>query len=187
LKSPARIVLAALGNSPWVPLDYIQHPFQVSIAGLMSSGAAFTWSVQYTYDEISFDQAKEDVTIARAGTTATVTWPNHDMVTGDSTIILGSGSAALDSQVDTGGRPISSDITVVDASTFTYTVANTGPTVSNGFAKAMRLRVFPHAVLTAVTTRLDSNFNLPCKGLRYQITAYTSGRLIGLVTQGGPP
>jgi len=186
VKSPAKIFLAAVGNSEFVPLDYIQHPFQVTIAGLLSSTGNFTWNVQYTYDEMNKD-ASEPVTIARAGTTATVNWTDHGMVTGDSVIISDSGSSNLDSLQSAAGRPIAQDITVTNDNVFTYPVANSGATTDNGYARAMRFRMFPHAVLTALTIRQDSNFNLPCKALRFKITAYTAGRLIGLVTQGGPP
>lgn len=186
MKSPARVVLSAVGNSAWVPLDYIQHPFQVTMAGLLSSTGNLTWGVQYTYDEMNWDTA-EPVKISRTTTVATVTWANHDMVTGDSVIIGSADSSNLNSAQDSGGRPIAQDITVVDDNTFTYVVANSGAAADLGFAKALRFRVFPHSILAALTVRSDSNFNLPCKGLRFKITAYTAGRLIGLITQGGPP
>src|SRR5438105_13323018 len=96
MKSPAKIFLSAVGNSPFIPLDYIQHPFQVTIAGLLSSTGNLTWSVQYTYDEMNKDTS-EPIAIARTGTTATVTWTDHGMVTGDSVIITDSGSSNLDS------------------------------------------------------------------------------------------
>lgn len=185
MKSPARVILAAVGNSEWVPLDYIQAPFGVTMAGLLSSTGSLTWSVQYTYDEMNKDSS-EPVKITRAGTTATAVWANHDMVTGDSVIITDSGSSNLDSALNPAGRLIAQDITVTDDNTFTYTVANSGAAADNGYARGMRFRVFPHAVLAALTTRADSNFNLPCKALRFKVSAYTSGRLIGLVTQGGP-
>src|SRR5258708_2667525 len=158
MKSPARVVLSAVGNSPWVPLDYIQHPFQVTMAGLLSSTGNLTWGVQYTYDETNWDTA-EPIKISRTTTVATVTWVNHEMVTGDSAIVQNSGSSNLDSAQDSGGRPIAQDITVVDDNTFTYPVANSGAASDNGFAKALRYRVFPHSILTGLTARSDSNFN----------------------------
>lgn len=187
MKSPVRVLLSALGNSPWIPLDYIQTPFGVTLACMPSSDWNGTYSVQYTYDAMD-DQEDTLVSIARTTTSAAVVWPNHDMVTGDSVITYATGDANLDSAKDASrGNPIAQDITAVDASNFTYVVANSGAAAGGVNSKAKRLRVFTHAVLVAQTGRLDSNFNLPCQAVRLKVTAYVAGRLTMIVTQGVGP
>lgn len=181
MKSPARVILSALGNSAWVPLSYIHTPFDTTMACILSSDGNLTYSVQYTYDQMD---NSEDVlaTFSRTTTTVTVIYPLHGLSTNDSVITYASGDANIDSLKDSGNRPIAQDITVVDVNTFTYTVANTGLTA--GSLNVKRFRIFPHAVLTTLTTRQDSNFNLPCSGVRLKVTAFTAGKVEMMVTQG---
>lgn len=178
---PIRIgPLSAAGNSNWIPLDSQQVAFAVALAGIPSSGAVLTWKVQHTFDDLSSDSERQ-VSIARVGTTATVTDANHGLSVGDSIIVMGAG-APFDTAGFTGAA---ADVaSVVDANTYTYTVANSGATASAAGARAKYLRVFDHAVLTGQTARADGNYAFPCAACRFVITAYTNGTLLGEVRQG---
>lgn len=183
MKSPAYVTLAAVGNSPWVPLSYLQAPFGVTMACTLSGAGNLTYSVQYSYDgqDVSNSQL---VTIVRTAGSANVLWPDHGLVTGDAVITTATGSPNLDSATDADNRPIAQDITYVDENNFTYVVANSGATFGAQPSRCRRFRVFTHAVLAALTARADSNFNLPCQFVRLKVTAYTAGKITMAVTQG---
>lgn len=181
MKSPARVILAAVGNSAWVPLSYIHTPFDTTLACILSSDGNLTYSVQYTYDQMD---NSEDVlaTFTRTTTTVTVTYPGHGLSTNDSVITYASTDANIDSLKDSGNRPIAQDVTVVDANTFTYTVLNSG--LALGSLNVKRFRIFTHSVLATLTARQDSNFNLPCSGVRLKVTVFSAGKVEMMVTQG---
>lgn len=167
--------LSANGNSVWIPVNRLQPQFKVSVFGLPSSGAVLTWKVQHTPDDLSVD-AERQVSIARAGTVATVTDTAHGLSVGDSIIVMGSGSTNLDGTYDVA--------TVVDANSYTYTVANTGATASASGTRAKYLRVFDHATLVGQTGRADGNYAFPVSAVRFVISGYASGSFWGEVQQG---
>lgn len=184
MKSPVYVTLAAVGNSVWVPLSYLQAPFGVTMAVMLSGAGNLTYSVQYTYDGQDAANTLAEAVITRTATSANVLWPDHGLVTGDAVITYATGDPNLDSAKDSAGRMIAQDITYVDENNFTYVVANTGLAVSQQPARVRRFRVFTHAVLAALTARADSNFNLPCQMVRLKVTAYTAGKVSMAVTQG---
>lgn len=185
MKSPVIVSLSAAGNTPWVPLNYVQASFHVSLAVLLTSGATLTYSVQHTYDEPGDDGIRRDLSIARAATVATVTQTAHKLSVADSVMIDGTGSSQLDCQLDSQNRPIAWDVaSVVDANNFTYTVANAGPAASGPNPRSKMLRVFNHSVLVGLTARADSNYNFPPQAVRLKITAYTGGTADLIIAQG---
>lgn len=185
MKSPVTVSLSALGSTPWVPLNYLQQSYHVSLAVLLSSGASLTYTVQHTYDGLSDDFIRRDLVISRTTTVATVTETAHKLSVGDTTIIDGSGSSVLDCQLDAAGRPIPWQVaTIVDANNFTYTVANSGAAAAGPNVRGKNLRVFPHAVLAALTARADSNYNFPPTAVRLTIGTYVSGTADLLIIQG---
>lgn len=169
------VTLSAAGNSNWIPLNRLQVPFGVSLAGMISSGAVLVWKVQHTFDRLDSD-AERQISISRAGTVATVTDPAHKLSVGDSIFIMGSRSTNLDGNFDIA--------TIVDANTYTYTVVNTGATVSAGGTRVKSLRVFDHATLTAQAGRADGNYAFPVSACRLVVTAYTSGNVTLDLLQG---
>ena len=69
------------GNSPPIPLDINQGPFTVSIATILVTGAA-TWTVQYTYDNLSLGAPSVWFTLGSiSGATATTDALLHAPVT----------------------------------------------------------------------------------------------------------
>lgn len=170
---PTKVTLSALGNSVWVPLDYIQAPFAVSLAAILSSGAVLTYSVQNSFDPVN---ELRPISISRAGTVATVTDVNHGLSIGDGIVISGSGDANLDTQ-------IANVATVLTANTYTYTVANTGLTSSTS-ASAANMRQFPDANLFAQTARGEGNYAFPTRACRLVVSAYTSGVVELIILQG---
>lgn len=169
------VTLAAAGNSAWIPLNRLQVPFGVALGGMPSSGASLTWKVQHTFDRLDSD-AERLITISRAGTVATVTDAGHKLSVGDSIIVAGSRSSVLD-----GTNDIAS---VVDANTYTYTVANSGATASANGTRVKSLRVFDHATLVGQTARADGNYAFPVSACRLVVTTYSSGNVTLDVLQG---
>lgn len=172
---PTSIIMAAQGNSTWTPINYLQNTFGIGLAVILSSGASLTATVQHTHDDPAIDR-RHIISIARAGTVATVTDALHGLSVGDSAVITGSGDTNLD-----GDREVA---TVVDVNTYTYTVVNTGATASSVNTYAQNFRVFNHAVLVNLTARADSNYAFPFQAVRLRLPTYSSGRCELLITQG---
>lgn len=158
----------ATGNGPWVPLNYIQNAFQVSLFVNPGTGVTLAAKVQLSGDDAEANVRA--VSITRVTTTATVVDTNHGLITGDSILVTAAGAP-----FDTSATPFSADVTVVDANTYTYTVANTGPTTAQSSAKVRSLRVFDHATLNAVTARANGNIAFPVKAARLQIATLSGG------------
>jgi hypothetical protein len=193
---PVRVVLNAVGASAWIPIDYTEAWFGVGVAVVPSEDSNLNYTVQHTFDSVDpFDYQNTIplVTIARATTTATVTdlgpyGIGHGLTTGDSVIITSSGSpTVLDSQAPAPPFPpigtIGWTVTVVNTTSYTYTVANSGPTSDNGNAKVARLRVFP-STLAAQTARGTVTYNYPVRAIRLVINSGTTGYADMLVYQG---
>lgn len=166
---------AAPAVTAWIPVNYLQVDFAISLAGIISSGASLTWQIQHTFDDPG-PQGLVDVKITRAATVATVVHPNHHASVGDSIVVIEAGDANLNGTYDIAS--------IVDANTYTYTVANTGATADIGCSKLNLLRVFTHASLTGQTGRADGNYAFPIQALRGRVTVWASGTLDLLVLQG---
>ncbi len=194
---PVRISLNALGHTQWVPIDYIESWFGVSVAVVLSFDGNLGYDVEHTFDD---PRPQTDdpyqictVSISRSGTVATVTdaGPNgigHGLIPGDSVIVTGSGSTYLDSQPAAFGTgTVGWTITGTPTTTsYTYTVANSGPTSDNGNAKVSRQRVFNEPNLTNLTARASDYYAYPIKAVRLYIKSYTAGFADLLVLQGLP-
>lgn len=50
---PVRLTVGSLNNSAPIPLDTYQDPFNTSLAVVLSAGASLTYTVQYTFDDIT--------------------------------------------------------------------------------------------------------------------------------------
>jgi hypothetical protein len=179
-------VSGAPGNSAWVPTSYYQNPFSVSLEYSPSSDAAGppVGAVQHTFDDPQLLRQPQSLT--RAATVATVVYPGHGLLTGDCLMVFGSGDANLDTAIGIGA-----DITVVDANTYTYVVANTGALAGLiGTTRIVTLRVANHKDMgpggTSVpgTTRVDGNYAFPVRAARLRMSALSAGSASLTVTQG---
>jgi len=50
--TPQVISLSALGSTAWIPVDYIQNPYNINIAIVLSNTPNLTCKVEYTLDDI---------------------------------------------------------------------------------------------------------------------------------------
>lgn len=166
------VTIGSATSSAWQPIDYKQKAFAVGLAGIISSGASLTWKVQHTFDDLG---RLQPFTASRTTTTATVTLPDHGLTAGDSI------------QVQYAGAPFDGYYAVAsvsDQNTFTYTVANSGAAASLPTAQLVAMRVFDNSVLVSQTGRKDANYAFPVTACRLVCTAYTSGKVTLIVTQG---
>lgn len=166
----ASVTVGSATFSSWVPVHSAQNPTGISLGCTISSGATLTYKVQHTFDNPS---NLVDVAISRTTTTATVTYKDHGLVVGDSVIVEGAG-APFD-----GVYAVAS---IVDADSFTYTVANSGSTGTRE-GRLARCRVFDHSALTAKTANSDGNYSFPIAACRLVVTSYTSGKVTLTVRQ----
>jgi hypothetical protein len=194
---PIRVTVTAVGNSQWIPLDYLQNAFAVALAIIPWSTVTGTpsYTVQHTFDDLGAPKLQTDlVSISRTTTTATVTdlGPDglgHGLSTGDNVILWGTNSTNLDSPktaVANEQGDLGWDVTVTGNTTYTYTVANSGPTAAQGYVR--RLRVFSNddSRLVAASTRVDGNYGFPPRACRLKVTTQAAGAVDFLVLQGAP-
>lgn len=195
---PIRITVAAVGNSQWIPLDYMQNAFAVALAIIPWSTVTGTpsYTVQHTFDDLASQspQTNPQVSITRSGTTATVTdtGPDglgHGMSTNDNVIISGTGTSLDTPKTATANEngDLGADITVTGNTTYTYTTANSGPTAATP-ARVVRLRVFNNGDTRLVTAavRVDGNYAFPPRACRLKVITQATGAVDFLVLQGAP-
>ena len=189
----------ANGNSQWVPVSSRESWFGIGLAVVLSSGASLTYTVQFTMDypfiPADGDMIWPNASITRSGTTATVVDSGnnglgHGLSVNDSVIIKGTGATNLDSPGPAAGLGVG-DVgvtvaSVVSSTSWTYTVANSGPTADTGNTKIARLRVFNHATLVGLTARNNGSLNYPVQAVRLNVTGYSSGFADLIVLQGMP-
>lgn len=168
----ARVVVGSATKSAWIPLDPAQSPFAIGFGVTLTAAAVLTYKIQHSFDNPNRGVA---CTITRSTTTATLVLTDHGLTTSDSVVVSGAG-APLDGTYDVAS--------VVDADTITYTVANSGATLSSPGAKVAVMRVFDHPTVTAKTTATDGNYAFPVKAMRLNVTAYTSGKATLTALQG---
>ncbi len=177
---PIKVTQAAAGASPWIPLDYLQRPFNVSLTVTFSEDASgITASVEFTTDNPNpgRKEANPVVSLTRTTTAATLTLANdHGLSTGDSVTVYGSGSSNLDGTYAVASTPTSKSLT--------YTVLNSGATVGANSTQAILFHVFPHDFLAGLTARADGNFAFPVTAVRINNTAWTAGSTTLEVLQG---
>lgn len=189
----AYVTLGAQGNSPWIPIDYLQNAFGVGIGVWLSEDGNLTYSVQHTFDDPSLPRTP--IKIARVAGTATVTFPwPHGLTTADSIIVMNSGSTQLDSQLftatngspgNTGGQAVGFDIaSTPTTTTLTYACTNAGPTSDGGNAEARVQRAFNHISLVAQSARNDGNYAFPVMAVRLKCNSFTAGLVTMAVVQG---
>ncbi len=161
---PTSVRLSAAGFSPWIPINRMSDSFGIGFGVKLSSGASLTYSVQHTFDDIYAQ--REDLTISRSTTTATVTMVNHGLSVGD-WIYISNAGAPFD-----GFFAVAA---VTNLNVFTYTVLNSGATAASLLARIQTARVFEHAVVTAKTASLDGSYLYPPRAIRLAVTTYSSG------------
>ncbi len=171
---PTTITAGAGGVTAWVPVDYRQNAFAIGLGCVITSGASLTYSVEHTFDS-PYDLVPFYAT--RSTTTATATITDHQLTAGDSIKVMHAG-APFDGEYLV--------VSVSDANTIVYTVANSGLTVSMAGAKVNTTRAFSNAVIAAQTADKDSNYAFPIRAIRLNVTTYSSGKVSLTIIQGNP-
>lgn len=178
MRSPIKVTVSGgAGISPWIPLDYLQRPFNVSLFAILSNTSDANYTVEYTPDNPNSAKGNTVASLTRSTTVATLTMSSpHEAKVGDSVITVNTGDPNLD-----GVHQVAS---IVSATVLTYTVANTGLTAQAGYAQAIICRVFPHAFMAAQTSRQSGNFAFPCWAVRLNVNTATTGDVTLEVIQG---
>jgi len=171
---PTRLTKGAAGFTAWCPMDYGQNAFGVSLGAIVTSGASLTYKVQHSFDS-PYDLVPFYAT--RTTTTVTATIPDHQLTAGDMVNVVGAG-APMD-----GSYAVAS---VSDANTITYTVANSGVTLSKPGANVNLMHVFDNSVITGKTANADSHYAFPVTAIRVNVTSYTSGKVTLTIIQSSP-
>ena len=198
---PVKVTVNAVGYSAWIPIAYNESWFGIGVAVIVPVSATGTYTVQHTFDDPSYAMqldGSNTITIARVTTTATVTdfGPNglgHGLSVGDSVVVSGSGSPTiLDSQPPAVGDPLAgvgrgivgwNVASVPSSTTYTYTVANSGPASDGGNAHVCRMRVF-NSTLSAQTASGTVTYNYPVRAIRLSVSALSAGFIDMIVLQG---
>ena len=179
-----------VGFSRWIPHDFWQTPFGVGLALVFASGSTANVTVQFTADDLGEAARRPALGISQTTTVITVTDagdPNALFPTNPGTPIGTHGLLVGDYvRLDQTGIGIDGDYnvaTIVDATHYTLTSTISQSAISTS-ATLKAARVFPHAVLAALTARTYSNYAFPVRGSRL---VYNSGAGVAglLVWQGG--
>ena len=158
---PVSVTLSASGASQWAPVNcYSEGP--IGLYFDITSGATLTSKVQLTADDLIDDKY---CAIAQSGTTATLVLFDHGLSVGDSVVVMGAHPADLD-----GERTV---VSVVSVNIVTYTATNSATRAVE--ARAIPLRVFDHASMSAMTAKTQGSQATPVTGIRLNNTAYTDG------------
>lgn len=167
------VTQGAAGATAWQPLNPKCDNFQVGFGVTLTGTVNLTYKVQHTFDDPGENLP---VYITRSTTTATLTLTDHGLATTDTITVSGAG-APLDGTYAVAG--------VTDANVITYTVDNSGVSVSNAGATVSRMRVFDHPTVTSKTTLQDGNYAFPISAMRLNVTSYTSGKATLTIIQSG--
>lgn len=159
--------------SSWIPCNLHASTFQIGLGVTLTSTVNLTYSVQHSFDN---PDANLPCYITRSTTTATLTLVDHGLTTSDSIIVKGAG-APLD-----GTYAVAS---VSSADVITYTVSNSGVTISGSQATVAPMRTFNHSILASKTTAADGNYAFPVAAIRLNVSSYTSGKATLTFIQSG--
>lgn len=174
---PITLRLTAAGYTPWVPINRLQTSFNVGLAVVLSSGASLTYSVEYTLDDPRNPaNLTQQFTLSRTTTVLTVVKALHALSVGDWVNLYGNGGAPLDGEFQVAS--------VVDANTFTVTVANSGLSAGNGVGWLQTMRATSLAAMAAKTATVASSLTFPVIATRLHVSTYGSGTADFNVIQG---
>lgn len=179
--------LAAAVSSPWI----IPGPMMISpglgLALTFSFNANLTVSVQHTLDDPQ--QNPRAVTLARAGTSLTITDNGHNLNAGDNVLLSNPNQDPNNIWAGTAPVGTSYDIaSITDANNYVVTVANAGSAAGTGFVQSFRVFNSDDPRVVGVTGappgRVDSNYAFQIGALRLKCTAWTAGTTTLTVQQG---
>ena len=184
--------LAALGNTPWLPVIYNQANFNLAVAVTLTNGASLTYTIQHTFDEptdvqerfVAVSQTTTVLTVTDTGPPASsgvgISVGGHGLIVGDSVVLLNTGIG-----VD-GTYAVA---TVPSATSYTLTSAISQSATGSTNSAVKTFRVF-NSTLAASTTRgsvaygANTNNNAPITQLRLNISVYASGTATIVYIQG---
>lgn len=169
-----RGLTGAGAKGAWIPLNQIQLGPNVSLFGVISNGASLTYTVQYTPGGPQDPLIASSIT--RVAAVATVVLPNHGLTAGDCVEIERAGGAPFDGVFDV--------VSIVDANTFTYACANSGPLVANGDLLVRPMPVYSVTGMTAQAARATAALTNPASAVRIIMASFVSGSVDFYVLQG---
>lgn len=158
-----------------IMLNYIQTSFAVGL-WLYFTGTTLLATVQISGDDPTTNR-RQPTSLTRVAALATMVDNGHNLVTG-STIFVGGAGAPFDTPA------IGADVTVVDANTYTYAVANSGPLAAQVGIQVSHLRWFNHATMAAMAASTNGNLAFPTRACRLNVATLTAGFVDFLVLQG---
>jgi hypothetical protein len=175
---PAHVSVGATGPSNWVPIDYLEAGFGIGYRCTAQEGASVTYKVQHGFllgEPISL------ANLTRSSGTATATWrvgtddytASVGLQTGDC-VLMGGYGAPFDGVFT---------VTVASGTSFTFTVANSGPT-SSTTGLCQRVQVADDPIVVGATGSTEGNIAFPIWALRLNATAYVSGAVNMSIYQG---
>lgn len=181
---PTFVTLAAVGQTQWLPIDYIQLAFGLTVAVTFDTVGALTYTVQHTIDDLSPAAYRLAASVSQTTTVITVTdngpqGLGHGLVAGDYAQLQGTGFANIDGPYTVATAPT--------ISTYTLTSAVSQTATGIPSSQVLTARVFNNTGLSAQTTKGLANYAFPITGVRLNITAYTAGRATLAVLQGAGP
>jgi hypothetical protein len=183
----------AAGQTPPIPVDYMQPTFNVALGVIPSAAATgLSCSAQYTMDDqsikrqVNWSQTTTTVTItdgpqAQGGSSSLASQLNpHGLVTGDTVTIEGSGSGQPGAFTSFDGNYT---VTVTGANTYTITVVPSQ--TASGDARVITQRWVTSTVVPGATAaRLYANTTQPATAFRFVVAALTTGTVDFIVIQG---
>lgn len=177
---PTKVSVAAVGNTPWVLLDYLQLAYNVGLAVTFQSGSSLTVGVQFSLDgpdnqrSVAASQSTTTITVTDTGSDGN----GHGLSVGDDVVLTQTGVANMD-----GEYAVAS---VVDATHYTLTSGTSQTATATINAKVQSYTVFNHATLTTLTARAAGVVSFPVRAVRLNCSLFTSGRAWMEVIQGDP-
>ena len=179
---PIFLQLGATGTTDWTQVDYRRNAFGIGFRCAVGGHASpsLEYNVQHAFSSLNFDT---EVLITRSTTTATLVFKsnvsgfNHGLAVGDGLIIVSAG-APLD-----GHYAVAS---VTNATTVTYTVANSGVTANTPGTKVLRLYVGTtplNDTTDAQTTSQDGNYAFPPNYIRLNVSTHSAGTVTMIANQ----
>jgi hypothetical protein len=171
---------AAAGYSPWHVLDWRANPFSVSFQ-VDYIGTTMDYTIEYGYSDL----VPKKVDISNSTVTATVTYKNHGLSTGDSVIISGAvyGDGTAKTATTLNGT---FTITRTSADAFTYAHTTNDGTIIENPATAIFMRVMTHdSYGTALKVSSDGNLAFSVQAVRLKVvTGEAATSCVFTVSQG---
>lgn len=194
MRSPVTVSLAAVGLSPWIPVDPINAPFAIGFQVAPSSNFTGTATVQHTFDDlgptaqryISLTQSATTITVTDVGRAGTPGGGNgHGLSANDSVILTGTN--ALLTTAGLVGLDGVYNVTSITSQTVYVLTASAAQSQTPAFTVtglSNALRVANNATVVTVSARTDGNYAFPIRAIRLNAVTLSAGYVDLTVNQG---